>query len=209
MLNGFAVGWSSNISADEDSSVSPDVSMHDYSSRNDPMSTIAPVADIEYESDDGDESHILIWPNDTITPLLLLFRQNQTSWIISAFPFGVVIMSIILCKCYYYVGTKLSILSASLFIIVSWILIAFCGWVLLFFPEWVCTHCEFKASDIAKHPKRHDGGFGIFCENLRLSTVKTPLLSFQCKSNSCYVWIGTNCMPMLSSSTHSLFFTFF
>lgn len=131
MLNGFAVGWSSNISADEDSSVSPDVSMHDYSSRNDPMSTIAPVTDIEYESDEGDESHILIWPNDTITPLLLLFRQNQTSWIISAFPFGVVIMSIILCKCYYYVGTKLSILSASLFIMVSWILIAFCGWVLL------------------------------------------------------------------------------
>jgi hypothetical protein len=122
MLNGFAVGWSSNISADDERSTSPDVSMHDPS-RN-PMSAaiFAPATDIEYELDDADSQ--IIWPNIEITPQ---FQQHQISWIISAFPFGVVIMSIILCKCYYAVGTKVSILSASLLINVSWLLIAFFG----------------------------------------------------------------------------------
>lgn len=39
-------------------------------------------------------------------------------------------MSIILSKCYYSIGTKLSILLASIFINISWTLIAFFGWVL-------------------------------------------------------------------------------
>lgn len=126
MLNGFAVGWSSKLSADDDRSSSPDVSMHDPS--HDPMSAamIAPVIDIEYEYDEFDVGIVsrIIPANDEITSQ---FRQNQISWIISAFPFGVVIMSIILGKCYYVVGTKVSILAASLLINVSWVLIALFG----------------------------------------------------------------------------------
>ncbi|CRK89024.1 CLUMA_CG002519, isoform A [Clunio marinus] len=48
------------------------------------------------------------------------FRRSQISWIISTFPLGVVIASFLVYKLYYYIGTKLSLLVASLLILLSW-----------------------------------------------------------------------------------------
>lgn len=55
------------------------------------------------------------------------FNRSQISWIISGFPLGVVIISLLLLldrnKLYYLIGTKLSLLGASLLILVSWTLV--------------------------------------------------------------------------------------
>lgn len=61
-----------------------------------------------------------------ISSLCTLFYRNrqlnrsQISWIISAFPLGVVIVSLALYQCYYWIGTKLSMLAASFMILLSW-----------------------------------------------------------------------------------------
>lgn len=47
-------------------------------------------------------------------------NRTQISWIISAFPLGVVIVSLALYQCYYWIGTKLSMLAASFMILLSW-----------------------------------------------------------------------------------------
>lgn len=61
----------------------------------------------------------------------LFYRQlnrSQISWIISAFPLGVVIVSLALYQCYYWIGTKLSMLAASFMILLSWGLMLPDGW---------------------------------------------------------------------------------
>ncbi|KAG5670319.1 hypothetical protein PVAND_000595 [Polypedilum vanderplanki] len=46
----------------------------------------------------------------------------QISWVVSAFPLGIVIISMGLSKIYYYIGPKLLLMLASMIIMISWIL---------------------------------------------------------------------------------------
>lgn len=55
--------------------------------------------------------------------LFIFHRQlnrSQISWIISAFPLGVVIVSLVLYQLYFWIGMKLSMLVASFMVLLSW-----------------------------------------------------------------------------------------
>lgn len=65
------------------------------------------------------------------------FRRSQISWIISGFPLGIVIVSLLLYKSYYWIGTKFLLLSASILILLSWVLTMPFG---LVFWNWTRSH---------------------------------------------------------------------
>lgn len=101
MLNGFFVGWSSKFfSFDEELSDSIHVRFFNQFFK---IETLSDSDDFLFVSDKQ-------------------FHRSQISWIISGFPLGVVIASLLLYKLYYHIGTKFSLLAASFLILLSWTL---------------------------------------------------------------------------------------
>lgn len=112
ILNGFFVGWSSKFFSFDDESDDDDVSFYNQfqigiffslSRLNTVTATHADDINFSYRFEKQ-------------------FRRSQISWIISGFPLGIVIVSLLLYKSYYWIGTKFLLLSASILILLSWVL---------------------------------------------------------------------------------------
>jgi fucose permease len=71
------------------------------------------------------------WENFLLRNIIYKFYQqlnrSHISWITSAFPLGIVIMSIIFSQIYYWIGTKLSLIISSFLLIISWLVILLPG----------------------------------------------------------------------------------